>query len=152
NEPEKLIFVRNLPRPKLDVPGAPPALDLTEVVLGDLNTNEPRILVPASSSAWRNLAVSPDGKRLALVSDRGHEGRRSGHLRIFVRGLAGGEPRPLTPPASHAGPVCWTADGQALVYARSQDPEPADHWEVESGGPNASLDLYQWDLATNRET
>ena len=151
-EPEKLVFVRGQPRPKIEVPGTHPALDQSEVVLGDLSTRQVRVLVPASASNWRHLAVSPDGKRLALVSDRGHEGKRSQHLRIFVLDLAGGEPKPLTPPASQAGPVCWTADSQALIYARSQEPVPADHWEDEPNGPNASLDLYQWDFTTNRET
>jgi hypothetical protein len=152
SDPEKLVFVRSQPKPKPDVPGMPPTRDVTEVVLGDLNTKEVRVLVPASPSTWRYLAASPDGKRLALVSDRGHEGKPSHHLRVFVLDLAGGEPKPLTPPASQAGPVCWAADSQALIYARSQDPLPADYWEHEPEGPNGALDLYQWDLATNQET
>lgn len=151
-EPEKLIFVRGQPRPKVDAPGASPALDLTEVVLGDLSTKEIRVLVPASRSSWQYLAVSPDGTRLALVSDRGHEGQGVRHLRVFVLELAGGEPKPLTPPATHVGPLCWTADSQALVYARSQDLAPADYWEAEPAGPNGILDLYHWDLTTNHET
>jgi dipeptidyl aminopeptidase/acylaminoacyl peptidase len=150
-EAEKLVFVRAQPRPKLDVPGKRPSLDLTEVVVGDLNTREVGVLVPAGPWGWRHLSVSPDGKRLALVSDRGHEGNRSQHLRVFVLDLAGGDPKPLSPPASQAGPICWTADSQALVYARSRDPAPPDYWEAEPAGPNGPLDLYEYDLATNRE-
>jgi tetratricopeptide (TPR) repeat protein len=151
-DPEKLVFVRSRPRPKLEVPSTSPVPDLTEVVLGDLSTQEVRVLVPASPSSWRYLTVSPDGKRLALVSDRGHEGERSQHLRVFVLDLGGGEPKPLTPPASQTGPVCWTADSQALIYARSQKPLPADYWEDEPNGQSGAVDLYQWDLAADRET
>src|SRR5579871_775489 len=151
-EPHRLVFVRTQARPKLGVPGKRPTRDLTEVVVGDLNTKEVRVLVPASASAWRDLAVSPDGTRLALVSDRGHEGEHTEHLRVFVVDLAGGEPRPVSPPVSQTGPVCWTADSQALVYARSQEPPSPDYWEEEPAGQHGTVDLYHYDLAKNEET
>jgi hypothetical protein len=151
---EKLIFVRSRPVPKLDVPGLPVTIDPTEVVVGDLTTKKIiRTLIPSSNSSWHSLAVSPDGERLALVSNRGHEDRHPQLWRVFVLDMQGGEPKPLSPPARRAGPVSWTPDSKALVYARSQDPLPSDCWEGE--GPlflEGEFDLYQWDLETNWET
>jgi tetratricopeptide (TPR) repeat protein len=151
---EKLLFVRSRPVPKLELPGMPVTADPTEVVVGDLATRKVvRVLIPSSRSSWRNLIVSPDGKRLALVSTRGHEDKHPRLWRVFVLDLQGGEPKALTPPAKQVSPVSWTPDSKALVYARSQDPLPPDCWEGD--GPlytAATLDLYQWDLTASQET
>src|SRR5262249_23184377 len=76
-ESEKLIYVRTRLQPKVAVPGSAPTLDLGEIVLYDGTTLETKVLVLASRSRWRHPAASPDGKRLAVVSDRGHEGQGS---------------------------------------------------------------------------
>jgi Tol biopolymer transport system component/tetratricopeptide (TPR) repeat protein len=152
NDISKLVFVRSRPTGKPDLRGLPAANDPTEVVLGDTSTNQVRVLVPASPSTWTYPAVSPDGKRLALVSDRGHEGDQPRRWRIFVVEMSGGEPVPLTPPANVVGPVCWTADGKALIYARSQEPPPPEYWNDEHQGMYRTVDLFQWDFGSNRET
>jgi hypothetical protein len=152
NDAGKLVFVRSQSAGKPDLRGRPAANDPTEVVLGDLANNAVRVLIKASPSAWTHPAVSPDGKRLALVSDRGHEGEVPRRWRVFVQEMSGGEPVPLTPPANAVGPVCWTADGKALVYARSQEPPPPEYWNDEHQGLHRTLDLFLWDFSTNRET
>jgi tetratricopeptide (TPR) repeat protein len=98
------------------------------------------------------LTVSPDGKRLALVSDQGLEGRTPRRLRVFVMPIEGGKPEPVSPEAAVVGPVCWTPDGKGLVYARSQDHAPPEGWALPSQGLFRNLDLYQLHLETKRET
>jgi tetratricopeptide (TPR) repeat protein len=151
-EGQFVAFVRSLPVAKVEVPGRPASPDQSEVVLANLLTQTEKVIVPASPSSWSHLAISPDGSRLALVSDRVSAGGSQRGLRVFVLDLAGGEPKPLTLPASRVESVCWTNDGKALVYARTRDPAPADHWEEEVSGAHRAMDLYQWNLETNRET
>jgi hypothetical protein len=150
---DQIVFVRSSPVLKADLPGRPAPPDRTEVVTANLRDNKVRVLVPSSPSSWRNLAVSPDGKRLALVSDRGYEHQDPRRWRVFAVELNGSaEPRPLTPPALSVGSVCWSADGKHLVYSRSQEPPPAEFWTEEHGGANRELDLFVWDFAGGRET
>jgi hypothetical protein len=153
SDPSKFVFVRSRPEAKIDAPGVPAQADPTEVLLGDLTNGSARVLVPANSAAWRYLSISPDGKQLALVSNQGLEGADTAKGRLFVMDLKGDEPRPLTSPASNIGPVAWTPDGKALVYARSQEPTvPSDIWDDEPSPGHKTMDLFQWDLVANRET
>jgi hypothetical protein len=148
---ESLAFVRSQPVPKLEITGQDAVNDSTEVVQAYLQNRSVRVLVPASKSSWAYLATSPSGDKLALVSDRGHEGPQPRRLRVFLLELKTGKLQPLTPPATQVGPVSWTSDGTALVYARSEEPEPADHWTDGPAGAARAQDLYLWDLKTNQE-
>jgi tetratricopeptide (TPR) repeat protein len=152
DEAYKAAFVRSQPRTKVDLPGQRPAPDPTEVIVVDFNTGNSRLLVRASPSSWSHLSPSPDGKRLALVSDRGHEGEQPRRWRVFVLDIESGKLTALTPPAATVGPVCWAPDGDALVYARSQEPLPLDAWDSEPERRQQALDLFVWDLTTNQET
>lgn len=147
---EKVVFVRSHAVAKVGLDDKP-ANDLTEVVLGDGASQTVRTLIPPNPNNWRHLIVSPDGRRLALVSDRGSQVPGPQRWRIFLLDLQGGEPQPVTPPASQYGSVCWTPDGQALVYARSQEPTPPDHAADRVAGRLAALDLYEWNLKTGQE-
>jgi tetratricopeptide (TPR) repeat protein len=97
---------------------------------------------------WHSPALSPDGQRVAIVSDRGE---KAGRWRVVLLTVVGNEPKPeaVSPPAARIDGVCWAPDGQSLVYARSQSPAPADH---EPGTSKDACDLYQVDLATKKET
>jgi tetratricopeptide (TPR) repeat protein len=153
DDKDQIVFVRGRPLAKADLPGRPASPDLTEVVTASLRVHKARVLVPLSTASWRGLAVSPDGRRLALVSDRGHENQDPRRWRVFVLDLKeGAEPQPLTPPARSVGLVCWSPDGKYLIYARSQEPPPAEYWEEEHAGPNRELDLFAWEFAGQRET
>ncbi len=68
-----------------------------------------------------DLAISPDGSRVAFVSDRdGSEGN------VFVLDLGSKQVSPLTTEA-RAGRPAWSLDGQAIVYLRfaSRNPRSA---------------------------
>src|SRR5262249_11777709 len=97
---------------------------------------------------WREPASSPDGKQLAIISDRGAP---PGQWRVFVLSLKPRQPKPepVSPPAARVEGVCWAPDGKALVYARSQTPTPPDH---APGMPKDSCDLFLLDLETKKET
>jgi tetratricopeptide (TPR) repeat protein len=131
-------------RPKLR--GAPD--DYTAVHILPPAGPAPTVLVPDGPARWRWPAVSPDGSRLAVISDRG---AKPGQWRVFLLPLGGNEPKiePVTPPAARVAGVCWTRDGKALVYARSQSPTPPDH---APGTPADACDLFLFDLETKKET
>jgi tetratricopeptide (TPR) repeat protein len=148
NDPDRLVFVRSRPSAKTDASDA----DATEVVLAELSTRAVTTVIPASQSSWQFPSVSWDGTRLAVVSDRGYEGREPPLYRVLVVDLKGGEPRPVSPPAAMVGPVCWTPDNKALVYARGQAPLPPEIWSEGGVGMYRSLDLFLFDLDANRET
>ncbi len=74
---------------------------------------------------------SPDGSRLAFVSDRG-----SGP-QLVVASLAGGEPQVLTTAPSGVRSPAWSPDGARLVYAASTGEwtEPAEREPIEANKP-----------------
>lgn len=147
---DQLVLVRTQLRPKANAPGGRAAHDLTEVVLFPaLDAVQNPTLVQAGPARWHSPALSPDGKRLAIVCDE-NEGPARCH--VFVFALEGHELRPVppvSPGAARIEGVCWRPDGQALVYARSQSPAPADH---AADMPKDACDLYLLDLATKKET
>lgn len=153
NDPDKLVFIRSLPVVKIETPGVAAANDQTEVVLANYKTQKTvRTLVPLSTTTWTYPSLSPDGKRLALVSDRDSPAGMPSRLRVFVIDVASGKANAITSPAFQVGPVCWTPDGNALIYARSSEQLLPDHWEGEHGQGNRPTDLFLWDFKTNRET
>ncbi len=78
-------------------------------------------------SSWSNLALSPDGKKIAVVA----------HGDVFAASAKdGGEPQRLTTTdAAEAGPV-WSPDSTKLVYRSERD-----------GGSS----LYEYDFNTQSE-
>jgi hypothetical protein len=142
----QLVLVRNWPRPKVEAPLRQWPADPSEVIVYESAKRTTRILIPAGRTVWRSPAASPDGKRLALLSDSGHEGAVSRLWRVFVIDLAGGEPKPLTPAAPNAGTVCWGPGGKTLVYDRSAAPN-----EENFPGDAFRTNLFEVDPATGRE-
>jgi Tol biopolymer transport system component len=118
------------------------------IVTRDLETGEEKELYRAVSPAqirhWptSNLAVSPDGQRLAFVWADG----KLGITALLVLPTAGGEPRELLrgqEPESISVPA-WTPDSRHLIYARSVTGEKGkfEFWRISAeGGEPQNLGL-----------
>ncbi len=76
-----------------------------------LDRSSPPRQVSAGAKKDRDPRFSPDGKRLAFVSDR------DGTPQIYLLDLAGGEPRKLTHAAEGFDAPIWSPDGSFLVAA-----------------------------------
>ena len=92
-------------------------------------------LVPLDGSEARRLTsgqkldmeprISPDGTRLAFVSDRESKARQ-----LYVLPLAGGEASKLTDVEEDVTEVSWSPDGSRLTFSsRVRDPEYAEEDE-----------------------
>jgi tetratricopeptide (TPR) repeat protein len=149
---QKLVFRRARATPKVDLPGAQPVTDPKEIVLADLDSGQIRVLVPDSGPLLPR-AVSADGKRLALLSVWPPQPKEPGRARLSLLDLDDprAEPHRIGPVATTLTGVSWTADGKALVYARSQQPLPPDCWDSSPGGLWDTLDLFRLDVATREE-
>lgn len=148
---DRLLFVRLRSGPKADHVGDTVLPDPAEIVERHLATGKERIVVPASRCVWRHLALNPEGTQVAGVSNRDDAGLAGPTWRVFDLDLASGALKPVSPAMEQLGPVCWTPDGKALVYARAQKPAPGDHWEQGPASRFATLDLFHLDLSTGRE-
>lgn len=62
-------------------------------------------------------AFSPDGRRIAFLSNRG-----GGARQVLVLDLAGGEAAPATDLPAGASELLWTVDGKALLVTSDVDP------------------------------
>ncbi len=72
-------------------------------------------------------AISPDGSRVAFVSNRG--GQRS----LWLVSTAGGAPR-LVVPANVVDRPSWSPDGRSLVYAAEGEDSELGLWTVSADG------------------
>jgi tetratricopeptide (TPR) repeat protein len=154
SDPDKVVFRRSRPAPKVDLPGSAAAPDPQEVVLGTVTTGDVRVLLPASTTGWTPLAVSPDGKRLALSAPAEGDDKQPPPFRLFVLDLTAerpAEPKRLGRPYATLGPVSWAPDGKSLVCAHSQNPLPPDCWDAD--GPQAwpGVDLFHLDTDTEKQ-
>ncbi len=91
------------------------SLNIWELELGDPNRasqrQEQHILVPSTSETDQGPApqISPDGKKLAFMSDR------SGTMEIWVSDRDGSNPVQVTAVAG-AGTPRWSPDSQSIVF------------------------------------
>lgn len=65
---------------------------------------------------------SPDGARLAFLSDRGRPGRAG----LYVMDLAGGEARPLVVRSRSIARFDWSPDGGRIAFLAADDPGEED--------------------------
>lgn len=145
------VVVRPQLRPRFDASGTGP----TEIVVVDSTTGAVRrSLISDDRNSWRLPVVSPDGKRLAIVSDRGQAASEKNRWRIFVIDIDAEktEPKPVSPAAALIDSVVWSNDGQLLLYSRSQSPLPFDHRRLGPPGEHAACDLFELDVAAGKET
>jgi hypothetical protein len=152
---QKVIFRRSRAVPKVDQASGFPEPDPTEVVLGNIETLQVRVLVPESRETWTPLAVSPDGKWLVLSSNHGADKKKLGHVRLYLLSIAGAapaEPKPIGPLCPSISSVCWELDSAAFVYARGQEPMPPDCHETEMAGFRTGTDLFRYEVDVGRET
>ena len=148
----QLVLVKARPRAKVE--GAPAPRDATEVVLvNEGDGTVARTLVRDDKAVWRAPAVSPDGKQILLVSNRGHEGEKPTRWRVFLAELAldarKAPLKPLTQAAERIDAARWTPDGKTVIVARAPSPLPADHRQP-AGGQTA-CDLFALDLGSGQE-
>ena len=108
----------------------------------DLRSGEARTLVASSRWDW-DPTLSPDGSRLAFVSDR------SGSSEIWIADMSGVNPMRRT---SFGGPYVtrprWSPDGRTLVFDARAD-GVADIWTMPAAGgaPRRITDDAAQDLA-----
>jgi len=102
-----------------------------------LDGGAPRRLIH-NMPVW-NTAVSPDGTRIAFVSDR------SGIPQIFVADINGANPRALTRPGTVGSPS-FTPDGRSIVFMRQDAGQFA--WKVAIDGQSEPVRITN--VPTNR--
>ena len=120
------------------------------IVTRDLETGEEkelyRVVPPAQVHHWptSNLAVSPDGQRLAFVwTDAKNEKKTTA---LMVLPTAGGKPRELVRAQDPAriGVPAWTPDSHHIMYARTVSGEKPkfELWRISAeGGEPQNLGL-----------
>lgn len=145
NEAKEMVYLRPRPVARVDLDSVAPV----EIVAGDSEGKNARVIVPAGAIAWKSLAISPDGKQLAAVGTTERSGKGEPLARVYLVPLAGGPPEAVTPLAHDYGVISWTPDGKSLLYSRSQDPAPPDTQDGPSGD---TVDLFQWDIPGKSET
>jgi dipeptidyl aminopeptidase/acylaminoacyl peptidase len=89
-----------------------------------------------------NVAVSPDGRRVAFVMHGTDKTKDETHDTIFLlhldeRGQAVGEPRRLTSGTKHDSNPVWAPDSRRLLFLSDREGEKNQLWLIESDGGEA---------------
>jgi dipeptidyl aminopeptidase/acylaminoacyl peptidase len=107
--------------------------DVVRIMLVPWRGGRPRGLTNGPGRDTRPR-ISPDGRRLAFLSDR-----EKGVAQAYVLPLAGGESRRVTAFAHGVSDLCWTADSRALVVLASDDAAPGRVGDRAEGEPTARV-------------
>lgn len=105
------------------------------------------VLDESDESASLMPSFSPDKRQLVFASNRGAEGDDpSPPLDLWIIGVDGGEPRPLTrTPTIHEWTPAWSPRGDLIAYAATAAHPGSDHvwhldvWVIQPDGANARL-------------
>ncbi|HEX9103853.1 MAG TPA: S9 family peptidase, partial [Polyangia bacterium] len=85
-----------------------------------VDRSQPARRLTAGTKKDHDPRFSPDGRRVAFVSDR------DGTPQVWLLDLGGGEPQKLTALVEGAGAPIWSPDGKFLVAASEVWPECKD--------------------------
>ena len=116
-----------------------------------LATGEERRLAEGSFARW-----SPDGSRIAFVSDRDRNGPCLFHdclgyaEEVYTMAADGGDVRRLTDDPAHDGLSGWSGDGEWVVFGRIADEsDDWDLWAVRADGEceRQLTDTKRWEIA-----
>ncbi len=132
--PEQMMKVQRIAAVRPSPDGKQAAVVVTEAVMGpdkseylnhiylaNISTNAeiaPRQITFGEKSATEPT-WSPDGKRLAFLSNR------SGKNQIYVLNLSGGEGEPITDMKADIASIAWAPDGKSIAFLMP-DPKPED--------------------------
>ncbi|MEO8449188.1 MAG: hypothetical protein ABI647_05320, partial [Gemmatimonadota bacterium] len=116
-------------------------------------TGPARRFTASSSSEW-SPRWSPDGNRLAFLSDR------TGKSQIWIMAVDGGESRQLTDVRTAIGRFEWAPDGKRIAYlaappksedAEKREKDGGDARVVDSLGSETSLWIFDIDAKTSKQ-
>jgi dipeptidyl aminopeptidase/acylaminoacyl peptidase len=118
--PENFLELRSLQDPQFSPDGSHVAFVVSDPLKGekrirhiwlyDKKSGTPRQLTYSEKSeTWPRW--SPDGKKLAFLSDRGGDEQQ-----IYVLSMTGGEAVPVTKGKATVSAFAWSPDGQSIAY------------------------------------
>jgi tetratricopeptide (TPR) repeat protein len=147
---ERYLVIDREPQPKLGGFASSLTRDRTAVkVMPPPGAKaEPTVVSPAQPDRRDMPAVSPDGKRLAVVTDN-HGGKLRWQVGVVHLDQARAIDAPAPAQADRFEGLCWTPDSKGLIYARSHPSPPPD---FAPGTPKDACDLCLLNLDTMEET
>jgi len=93
----------------------------TQIWIADVASGAVRQLTNGRKSS-QSPAWSPDGSRLAFISDR------TDKRQIYVIDPRGGEGQPLTTAEDGVNSFAWSPDGKSIAYSATESKSAATSW------------------------
>jgi tetratricopeptide (TPR) repeat protein len=146
-----VALVANKPRAKLDFRDGPNdhEIELAVIEPAPADAGAPRLfqrfVIPAGLNIVGEAALSPDGKRIAVVYREEKGKARLGVLPITATGP--GDVKALPTSADRFEGLCWTPDGRTIIYGAGDlfeiDVETGKETRLTQGGTYASPSVTQ---------